>query len=180
MTTNPDSSMSNAAGSDAGAELVAAAPSPPTCCGGPMRPTSIGGWLCNGGSDAMDGKGCDRHQAPNGTRSSGPWWKETTAERAARSAAPPVAGRQVPLVDAQQRLIGTAEIAGDRVTARVTDPAAAAAVRTAIAAGQGPVSIGGRVASAASELTPADLGARDRRWCDAGSGRGVVRRPVAL
>lgn len=55
-----------------------------------MRPAAMGGWICNGGEPSMHGQGCETHQAVNGTRSRGPWWKESAHERQRRSAVSPV------------------------------------------------------------------------------------------
>ncbi|MCA1833059.1 MAG: hypothetical protein ABR520_11355 [Mycobacteriales bacterium] len=49
---------------------------PPYCCGAPMRPAAFPGWICNGGADPLEGKGCERHEAPDGVRTEGPWWRE--------------------------------------------------------------------------------------------------------
>jgi hypothetical protein len=49
----------------------------PICCGAPMRPSAIPGWICNGGVDPMKGKGCERHEAPDGVRTPGAWWRES-------------------------------------------------------------------------------------------------------
>jgi hypothetical protein len=79
-----------------------------------MRPASFPGWICNGGAHPEEGKGCERHEAPDGIRTDGPWWKEPglahrTRERLARIDA--WAGR-VPVIDAEYtRCAGAAPLA---------------------------------------------------------------------